>query len=83
MQSGLSKFINRHGPFDVTVRTVHAIPSELIDAIARPFEKDKLEAYRKYYSYTFPDRDLAAFWGDAGRGEMTSNYNVALMHQYD
>lgn len=83
LEKGLERFVNSQEPFDVEIRTVQAIPAQIIDGISESFASDKLQFYRNTNNYTFRDQDLIAFWSDPSISAICAETRVILLHQFD
>ena len=83
IESGLGYFIERHGPFDLEIRTVQSLPPEIIDGIASNFDKNRLTFFKKSFCFQFDLSCLKNFWTGLGQEESTTEKKVMLLHNYD
>lgn len=78
IKSGVNKFIDEHGPFDVTIKTIQAFTAKFNQNF-----KEWTKFFKRSFNYDFSDDDLISFWMDYGKSDKISSYDVALLHQLD
>jgi hypothetical protein len=83
LEAGLSAFASAHGPFDIDIRTVHGVTSNIMDEISSNFSATKLAFYKASYSYSFSDNDLRPFWQDTSLCDHFGETSVIMLHQFD